>query len=151
MVSYFFDTSALIKRYITEAGTAQVRLMTQQSSGNRTFVAQVTPIELASALARRERESTISARTRRAARLRIDRHMRRDYVILQLTQPVTQYAMSLVEMHPLRAYDSMQLATALDLRDQLAAVRIAAPVFVSADKRLLAIATVVGLPVEEPK
>jgi hypothetical protein len=52
--------------------------------------------------------------------------------------------------HPLRTYDALHLATALTLRDMLAALRAAAPTFVAADRRLLAIAQHRGRGTDHP-
>jgi len=41
-VHYFLDSSALIKRYITEQGTGWVRSITPPSTGNTIIIAQVT-------------------------------------------------------------------------------------------------------------
>lgn len=52
MTLYFWDSSALIKRYITEVGTPWVRGVIIPSAGNTAIMAEITRIELASALGR---------------------------------------------------------------------------------------------------
>ncbi len=54
MTYFFFDSSALIKRYVTEKGTSWVR-ESSTNHGNRVFAAQITAVEIVSALARRNR------------------------------------------------------------------------------------------------
>lgn len=57
--TYFFDTSALVKRYITEIGSDWVRTLTDPQSGNRIILARITWIEMLSAYSRLKRESTL--------------------------------------------------------------------------------------------
>jgi predicted nucleic acid-binding protein len=56
----------------------------------------------------------------------------------------------LCRFHRLRAYDAVQLACALEVRNKLAALGILAPTFVSADTELLNIAKAEGLIIENP-
>ena len=58
---YYADTSALVKRHIAETGRTWVRSITQPETGNTIFTAQISLVELYSALNRRLREKSISA------------------------------------------------------------------------------------------
>lgn len=146
---YFLDTSALIKRYVMEAGTDWLRLLLASKTENKFFIAQITPVELVSATSRRKREGSLSPRTSRAVRLLINRHLIRDYDVIRLTREVTQSAMDLLEVHTLRAYDSIQLASALNLQKAIESSAIPF-VFLSADDRLLAVAHAEGLATDNP-
>ena len=55
--TYFFDTSALVKRYITEMGSHWVRSVTDPRSGNRIILSQITWVEMLIAYSRLKRES----------------------------------------------------------------------------------------------
>ncbi len=46
MAAYFFDTSALVKRYATEIGTMWVNALIDPATGNRIYVARITEVEL---------------------------------------------------------------------------------------------------------
>lgn len=151
MSAYFLDSSALVKRYMPEAGTIRVREITRVSAGNRVFLAQLTSVEFVSALSRRLREKFITPRTLRAARLLFQRHLERQFVPIMYSDVIGRSAMDLVELHPLRAFDAIQLATAIEVEDKLKAAGRPPLTFVCADKRLLTIASTVGLAVEEPK
>ena len=59
-------------------------------------------------------------------------------------------ACDLLERHPLRAYDAVQLAAALEARRTLQAVGSAAPIFLSADNRLLLAAQAEGFVTDNP-
>jgi hypothetical protein len=59
-------------------------------------------------------------------------------------------AKDLLEQHPLRAYDAIQLASALESHDRLVAANQQPIVFIAADQRLLEVAATVGLAVDNP-
>ena len=58
--AYFVDSSALVKRYVLETGTAWVRGITRRRSSTDIFIALITAVEVTSAIARR-RGVTLSA------------------------------------------------------------------------------------------
>jgi predicted nucleic acid-binding protein len=62
----------------------------------------------------------------------------------------TAYFMKLASTHRLRAYDAVQLATALDLHKDWTADRLGTFAFVSADRNLNAAALAEGLTVDDP-
>jgi hypothetical protein len=53
MALYFFDSSALVKRYVHEPGSLWVRTTTASASGHLIHLSLLTTAEIASALARR--------------------------------------------------------------------------------------------------
>src|SRR6266542_1747280 len=50
MGTFFLDSSALVKRYIHEQGTAWLTQLTDAASGNFTYAARITGVEVASAV-----------------------------------------------------------------------------------------------------
>jgi hypothetical protein len=64
--------------------------------------------------------------------------------------PVIEEAGQLLERQPLRAYDAVQLASALVAARTLADGGVAQPVFLTADDRLLALAEAEGLSTDNP-
>lgn len=72
------------------------------------------------------------------------------YNLLSVDELTVYRAAKLTQVHPLRGYDAVHLATALVLRDQLVAARLPAPIFVAADANLCAVARAEGLPAENP-
>jgi predicted nucleic acid-binding protein len=83
-------------------------------------------------------------------RLLIDRHTRREYVVIGLTPQVVRRAQDLLAAHPLRTYDAVQLASALESNIRLVIAQLAPVIFVSADARLLVAAAAEGLLTEDP-
>ena len=67
------------------------------AAGHTLLIAQVTPAEIVSGVARRRREGTIPARTAQAIRLLVDRHTRREYLVIALQDHVLRRAEGLME------------------------------------------------------
>ena len=61
MAAFFLDTSALVKRYATETGTAWVKALIDPAVGNRIYVARITEVETVAALARKLRGNHITS------------------------------------------------------------------------------------------
>jgi uncharacterized protein len=148
---YFFDTSALNKRYVLEAGSQAVLALVNESADNRIFIAPITPIELTSALERHARDANISPRTLKANLLLMHRHVRREYFVLPLDQRFVSRSIELLGKYQLRTLDAIQLAFALDVQEQLVNGGLGALTFVCADKRLLLGASQAGFAILEPK
>jgi hypothetical protein len=64
------------------------------------MIAQVTPVEVVSGVARRRREGGIAPRAAHAIRLLMDRHARREYTIIALQPRVLHRAEDLLETYP---------------------------------------------------
>jgi predicted nucleic acid-binding protein len=145
----YFDSSALAKRYMPETGTNWVRKQTARSAGNDVVIAQITPIELYSAIARQYHDSQIDLIRLQEFRSLFMRHVQNQYLVLSLSSAMITRALSLHETYRLRAYDSIQLASALELNRRLAATSQTLTL-VAADVRLLQSAASAGLPTDNP-
>ncbi|MBC7869396.1 MAG: type II toxin-antitoxin system VapC family toxin [Chitinophagaceae bacterium] len=150
MTDYFFDSSGVIKRYIDEVGSKWIRSVMPTSIGHRIHIAQITPIEVVSGVMRRRREGSITPRTARALRLLVDRHTKREYVVVRLTENIALMAEDLLEKYPLRGADAVQLASAIEINTVIAGIGLSPLIFVSADQRLLAAAVNEGLMTDDP-
>jgi predicted nucleic acid-binding protein len=66
MALYFFDSSALVKRYVHEQGSVWVHEVTASASGHLIHISLLTIAEeeIASALARRHRKGSLSTSER---------------------------------------------------------------------------------------
>lgn len=154
MGSYFLDTSALVKRYVTEPGSEWVEVQCRPSAENTIIISQATLVEVVATFCRKAREHTISQRISEVDRdwnislFRQD--VRQQYNVVRVTATIYTRAGDLCRLHRLRAYDAVQLACALAVSNKLALLAIQAPTFVSADTDLLAIASAEGLDIENP-
>lgn len=148
--AYFWDSSALVKRYIFERGTPWVREITHALSGNSLIVARITWVEVQSALARRYREGSLTAeqiaRSTRAFRYDWDAQ----YLVVDLDQALAELAGQLVRKYALRAYDAVQMASALRIQPSFADSKYTSLTMVAADDRLLAAAKAEGLQTDNP-
>jgi uncharacterized protein len=150
LTCYFLDSSALIKRYILEQGTVWMRAIVAPSAGNTLLVSRITPVEVISGVCRRQREGAVTPRVARAVRVLLTQHLQRDYRAIDLVEHVIQQSQDLLERYPLRAYDAIQLASALEGQARLISAELAPLIFVSADTRLLAAASAEGLSTDDP-
>lgn len=134
----YFDTSALIKRYVDEAGRRDVlRLLRRHDVAT----SAILPIELRSALRRRVSEGTLEEERVPEILKRVATE-RGFWALIEVSSDVLAAAVTLVATHPIRAPDAIHVASA-----QLFAGRIAVPdlVFVSADARQTTAAAALGM------
>lgn len=141
---YYLDTSALVKRYYEERGSAWVHSLFQ--SENVLMASKVAYVELLAAFARKRREKEITeANFTRAAES--FQHEWKEIVVAEVTEAVFTDLLTLVKNHPLRGFDAIHLCTALWVRKRLKADVI----FACADRNLLSAAETEGLEVRNPE
>lgn len=119
MTAYFFDTSALVKRYVPEKGTRWIRSISARHANNDLIVAQIASVEVISAVSAQKRAHVFPVSAAQALRHLLDYHTRTQYIVLDLSQVIVSRAKDLLENHPLRAYDSVQLATAVEANNAI--------------------------------
>ena len=109
---YFLDTSALVKRYVTEPGSAKVRSLFRRQRA--IAVARIASAELAAAVARQYREGAVTATTRDTILARLNRDFAQ-MTVVEIRAAMLARVPTLVVRWPLRGYDAVQLASALTL------------------------------------
>ena len=112
----YADASALVKRYVTEAGSAAVITLTTGAEGVAT--ALVTRAEVAAALARAVRVGLLDDVGGRRAQRRFSREWP-DLMRVPVTETLVARAEALAWAHGLRGYDAVQLASAMTWQDAL--------------------------------
>lgn len=160
MTAYFFDTSAIVKRYYFERGSAWVKAMCESRSHPPLYLSELSRVEFISALRRTGRNkqlhpSYIDTMINTFTRQIVLSDPSRDnpiYPIIPLSEAVTATAATLCDTYsgrdvePIRTLDAIQLAAAL----------LAAPtvddelLFVTADTHLGAVAQDEGFRVINP-
>ncbi len=148
--AYFFDSSALVKRYIPETGSGWIQTLTDTRADNLLIIARVTWVEVLSALARRQRERSLSSADRDLVIQQFQFDLNTQYRVVEFDQTLTQQAGALVSQFPLRAYDAIQLASGLRTQLALVSATLTPLVFLTADVQLLTVAQSVGLTVDNP-
>ena len=150
MATYFLDTSAIIKRYILEQGQAWILSLCDPAQGHDLYISQATLVEVVATICRRAREQSINM-TERDRLINVFRQdSKESYNIWPVTTDLYTSAGDLCRSHRLRAYDAVQLACTLALREYTLANHVSELIFVCADVSLLDIAGVEGLQVENP-
>lgn len=77
MAVYFCDTSALVKRYVAETGTAWLTAALDPNARSRIYIAQITIVEIVSAVTRRERGGHTNAKDAATALARFENDWRK--------------------------------------------------------------------------
>ncbi|MCX6028530.1 MAG: type II toxin-antitoxin system VapC family toxin [Chloroflexi bacterium] len=150
MADYYFDSSALVKRYINETGSAWVCGLFDPNLRHEAFIAAVTPVEIVAAIARRAIGKTIAQVDAVAACTQFRADLQTSYQVVELTDVLLTHAMSLAETYALRGYDAVQLAAALAIDALCIENELPPLIFVSADGELNAVAAGIGLTIENP-
>ena len=112
----YLDASALVKRYVAEAGSAQVEALIGEAQATGTAV--LSRAEVAAALAKAARVGLVT----RESALKALQSFNVDWehlIRLQFGEPLAARAATLAWEHGLRGYDAVHLATALVWRETL--------------------------------
>lgn len=136
----YFDTSALIKRYINEPGSTLVRGLMRRHD----FLSSaITPVEVMSAFCRRRREGDLSEGNFLAVSRRVQND-RVQWELVEVSSTVLNRAEELIQgITPIRALDAIQVASLVTFQ-AASALRIP---FVTADERQREAGTQFGLDV----
>ena len=147
MAVYYLETSALVKLYVREAGTERLLALAAAPNENRLTILALAAIEFRSAVRRREKNGEIASLVANQLIETFRRHQEGRYVIQIVTDFVLDVAASLVDRHALRAFDAIQLAGYMVLKDS---AESDIPVFVCSDQALLMAAQHEGAPILDP-
>lgn len=156
MSIYFFDSSAIVKRYVNEPGSAWVRLVCEavepetRAKLNTIMLGEITVVEITAAFAKRIHKTKDLHQDEGADIYKLFlKHLTEEYEIAPLTSAVILEARSFAWKHALRAYDAVQLAVALHASYALEQFETEL-VFVCSDNALVQAARAEGLAVENP-
>jgi uncharacterized protein len=126
VAAYFFDSSAIVKRYVQETGTAWVRRLVRGGKPDLIILARITEVEMTSAVARRRRGGSLTAARVRSILTRFRSHLAGRYIA------------------------AVQLAAALEVNGRYQSAGSGGITLVSADQELNAASAASGLVVEDP-
>jgi predicted nucleic acid-binding protein len=149
MPVYYLDSSAVVKRYVSETGSVWVRELCLDPD-NALFISELALVEVGSAFARRCHRGEITDEDRRNYLDVFIYDCAESYHLIPTERPTVERGLDLTQRHFLRGYDALQLACARAACDVLSIVGLPALIFVSADEGLLAAAVAEGLKVENP-
>lgn len=142
---YYFDSSAVVKRYAPERGSGWVGAIVE-TTRNTVYLNQIGVVEVAAALAKKIRTRELTVEDYEAALwLFLTDLANKEYAVVPLSDHVVELAVELTRRHPLRGYDAVHLATAATMRTALQGTGVPPLVFVSADQVLCEAAKDEGL------
>jgi predicted nucleic acid-binding protein len=108
MTFAYFDTSALIKRYVRETGSAQVVALLRRHD---LLSSAITPVEIMSALGRRRRDRDLSEQAFNATVNRV-RSERLHWELIEVGETVLSRAEEIVQGSvPMRSLDAVHIAS----------------------------------------
>jgi predicted nucleic acid-binding protein len=150
LARYFLDSSALVKRYHREVGTPKILSMFNDLEG-QIGISSLAVVEVQSAFAAKVRSNSITSQQANLLRARLMADIATGQIeVFGLGTYHLEIAGRLIQQHAfrlrLRTLDAIQLAVALDLRDQNLL-----GTFVVADRVLGEVAAIEDLPVLNPE
>jgi uncharacterized protein len=144
---YYLETSALVKLYIHEPGTDELIRLASRTANNQFAVLVLSQVEFRSAVRKRQRIHDLEETVASELIVRFEKHLGTKYVRQLIDDSVLDIAATLIDRHFLRAYDSIQLAGCLALRQVSQGNE---PTFVCSDRDLLRAAEAEALQVLDP-
>jgi len=143
-VIYYVDTSALVKRYYIEKGSAWVHSLFRPD--HLLVVSKVAYAELLAALARKRREKEVGEEDFARAVESFQEEWK-EFVVVEVTDAVFADLLPVVRRHPLRGFDAIHLCSALWFRKRTKAEVL----FVCSDHNLLTAAQKEKLGIRDPE
>jgi hypothetical protein len=150
MAVYFLDSSALVKRYINETGSAWVLGLFNPTLDHEFFVAAITGVEIVAAITRRARNGSIAAADAASVCNQLRSDLQTDYQVIEITEGIISSGMALAETQGLRGYDAVQLAAGYAINELCVDNGLSPIIFVCADEELNLAAISEGLLIENP-
>jgi len=160
MWSYFFDSSAIAKRYVRETGQGWVKdlCLAAKSEEGDLYISEVAEVEIVRVICAKARETPSSRRKVVAARdgmiEQFTRHcdpITGEYDVVAFTPAIIHQARVLCKRHGIKSFDAVQLATAMVIRDFEKSAGYSSPIFVTADAGLQRYARAENFTVEDPE
>ncbi len=155
MAIYFLDSSAIVKRYFQEQGHDWIETLHDPAQGHELYIAQAALVEVVASVCRKAREQNMPLEERDTTIDDFRRDVQSIYSVWLVDNALYITAGNLCRSHRLRAYDAIQLACAIAVREdslvnQPSETEPPDFMFVSADLGLLTIALAEGFSIENP-
>jgi hypothetical protein len=106
----FWDSSAVVPLLVEQKSSSRVAAWV--AGDDAVVLWTLTPVEVVSALRRLVRDKALAEEIVRRAEVRLAEIVRACHVIIDV-DPVKSLATRLLRLHPLRAFDALQLGAAL--------------------------------------
>jgi len=145
----YFDSSALVKRYLAETGSTWVQTRCNDPT-QIIAMAEIGRVEIAAAFASKLRARAITEFDYQRVRAKLATDAQKQYQLLPVTSQRVDEAIELTARRKLRGYDALHLACALHLNQVVLMNGLSPLIFVTADTDLLQAAQAEGLAIENP-
>jgi predicted nucleic acid-binding protein len=150
MATFFCDTSALVKRYVSETGSPWLTATLHPNLKPRIYIAQITIVEIVSAITRREKIGSTTPQAALNALNQFEQDWKTEITIIDLSANIVDDAVKLARKYALRGYDAVQLATVLEVHNERTTLNLSPLTLLSADTDLNTAAVSEGLTVDDP-
>lgn len=148
MPIFYADTSVLLKQHVDESGASWVQNLVDSPETIMTI--ELSIVEVYSGFSRLVREGRLTRGEYQELSAELDDLFETRYALIPTSTNVFNIACELIGRHPLRAYDSIHLASAILADQELVSTGKPRLTFLSADHRLLTAATGEGLSTFNP-
>lgn len=132
----YFDTSIMVKLVLAEPASEHALTLWRRT--DRALASALTYVEARAALAAARRALRIADASFADVKQQFERNWRQ-VVVIAAGRPLLRFASSLAEIHGLRGYDAVHLASALAITEPV--------IFASSDTALRRAAQTEGLPI----
>lgn len=150
-LSYYADSSALLKRHVVEIGSNWIKNEFATGSGNIVHTSKLSIVEVLSGLNRRVRESSISSANYNKFSKDFLAVCKFQYEMIDFSDTIISESQRLLENYPLRAGDAVQLASAVLANTKFQSAKLPTLIFLASDIRLLSAAKDEGLQTDDPQ
>ncbi|MDE0469423.1 MAG: type II toxin-antitoxin system VapC family toxin [Candidatus Poribacteria bacterium] len=153
MYYFFFDASALVKRYTQEIGSDKINFLFNNVALNRMMCLVIGIVELFWVCVRKKNDGRITSRDFSQAGINLDYEVidnQSDFKTISVPDPLVWNSMRLIEPHSLNSVDAIVLRSALDIAAELRDTENTL-VLVASDQRLLRAAHTEGLQTFNPE
>ncbi len=151
MATYFADSSGLVKRHVSEIGSQWFSQIADAQTGNTIIISRLSISEVFSAFNRRQRELSLSQADYQKVAQDFEDYCQTQYQIIEITEEVSEKSRGLLEKYPLRASDSIQLASAVSTNENLKQENFPELIFLASDQKILDAANSENLQNDNPQ
>jgi uncharacterized protein len=145
---YYLDASAAVKAYSEERGADRVEEILNR--GTELYLSRVGIVEVVATFFKKTKTGEMQVEEAIAATEDFRSDVEGVYQIIEIAPATTEKAIKIAEKHRLRAYDCLQLASALLLHRQRSVLGLEPLVLLSSDGEMNAAARDEGVAVEDP-
>jgi len=150
MAAYYLDTSALVKGYVSETRSAWIMALIDPVAKHDLYTGRLTGPEMIAALHPKARTAQITMADGSLAATNFYDDWQKRYQIIEVGVWTSDRAMTLAMQYPVRGYDAVHLAAALEASRVYQARALPPITFLSADIEQLRVAAALGLATDDP-